>query len=76
MIQRRHNFLDRNALLVRACSEAVQADDQELLRQHGIGYSLLGEAPAQWVVKWAALVLRYIEASASACQDQALGTLD
>jgi hypothetical protein len=61
-MQKRHDVLDRNALLVRACSQALREADQARLTKHGIGSSVLGCDPPAWLTKWAALILEYIEA--------------
>lgn len=63
-MQQRHTFLDRNALLVRACSEPLEQADHERLAKYGIGSSLLGPDPPAWLQKWAALILSYIEVRA------------
>ena len=94
----RHNFCDRNAILIRACSEHVTAEDRSALTKAGIKSAALhmagdvvrdddeddddGEAAGnavrqttkppdakpddsrecpEWLVKWAALTLEYIE---------------
>ena len=68
VMNRRHNFLDRNAALVRACSEPVSPEDRARLATHGVKSAALTmpgsnppeECPA-WLVKWAALALEYVE---------------
>ena len=40
----RHNFCDRNAILIRACSEKVTADDRAALARAGIKSAALGMA--------------------------------
>ncbi len=62
-MQKQHDVLDRNAFLVRACMQPLTESEQEALRHHGISRSLLGEAPPKWLVKWAALILQFVEAS-------------
>jgi hypothetical protein len=92
----RHNFCDRNAVLIRACSEKVTQDDRAALARAGVKSAALcmagdvvsddggdggdgGDAAAdaaagamtnakpaanecpEWLVKWAALTLEYIE---------------
>lgn len=69
-MQRRHNFLDRNALLVDACRQAVDSADLERLKSHGIGSSILGNDPPEWVIKWASLVLNYIEVRLTSSEHQ------
>ena len=68
VMNRRHNFLDRNAALVRACSEPVSPEDRARLATHGVKSAALtmpGSNPPEecpdWLVKWAALVLEYVE---------------
>ena len=61
VMQKQHDVLDRNAVLVRACTQPLTASDQEGLSHHGIGSSLLGSTPPPWLVKWAALILQFIE---------------
>ena len=61
VMAQRHCFLQRNALLVRACTEAVGPADHAQLAAHGVGSSMLGPEPPAWLLKWAALVLEYIE---------------
>ena len=68
VMNRRHNFLDRNAALVRACSEPVSPEDRVRLATHGVKSAALtmpGSNPPEecpdWLVKWAALVLEYVE---------------
>ena len=68
----RHNFLDRNALLIRACSEPLTSDDRARLATAGIKSAALTmpgertpsgervECP-EWLIKWASLTLEYIE---------------
>jgi hypothetical protein len=69
----RHNFLDRNALLLRACSEPLTTSDRTRLTAAGIKSCALTmpgerdpktggrvEVPA-WLIKWAALTLEYVE---------------
>ena len=68
----RHNFLDRNALLIRACSEPLTAADRARLATAGIKSAALTmpgertpsgervECP-EWLIKWASLTLEYIE---------------
>ena len=65
-MQKRHSFLDRNALLVLACSRPLTEADSALLASHGIGSSVLGPAPPAWLAKWAALTLGYIVVSIGA----------
>lgn len=60
-MQKRHNVLDRNAILVRACSQSLEEQEQARLTKHGIGSSVLGSDPPTWLIKWAALILEYIE---------------
>ena len=73
MMNTRHNFLDRNALLLRACSEPLTTSDRTRLTAAGIKSCALTmpgerdpktggrvEAPA-WLIKWAALTLEYVE---------------
>ena len=68
VMSRRHNFLDRNALLIRACAETVTTADRAALVSAGIksaalnmpGMSPPTECPT-WLVKWAALTLQYID---------------
>jgi Protein SET DOMAIN GROUP 2 C-terminal len=61
-----HNFLERNALLLRAAAEELTGEDRRLLDTHGLRGSALCGHPSgamplpKWVVKWAALVLRFI----------------
>ena len=86
----RHNFCDRNAVLIRACAEKVTQDDRAALARAGVKSAALcmagdvvsddgGDAAAadaaagamtnakpanecpEWLVKWAALTLEYIE---------------
>ena len=68
VMNRRHNFLDRNAALVRACSNPVSPEDRVRLATHGVKSAALtmpGSNPPEecpdWLVKWAALVLEYVE---------------
>ena len=61
VMQKQHDVLDRNAVLVRACTQPLTESDQEGLQHHGIGSSLLGNTPPSWLVKWAALILQFIE---------------
>ena len=64
----RHTFLDRNALLARAGAESVTEGDRARLEAWGVRGCALGggcwgtyEVP-QWLVKWTALTLEYVEA--------------
>jgi hypothetical protein len=62
----RHTFVDRNALLVRAGMEPLTAGDRELLERSGVRFCALGGddgayAAPEWLAKWAALTLLYIE---------------
>ncbi|GFR46120.1 hypothetical protein Agub_g7609 [Astrephomene gubernaculifera] len=67
IMEQRHNFLHRQVMLLRASMEAVTEDDRVRLRKHSLGPTSLGDgtpgnnkAP-EWLVKWAALVLEYVE---------------
>ena len=68
VMERRHDFCDRNALLIRACAEALTDDDVHALAAAGIKSAALtmpGSEPPRrcpdWLVKWAALTLQYIQ---------------
>ena len=60
VMTRKHTFLDRNALLVRAGMLPLTDADKQRLEVWGMRSSALGGAPP-WLVKWCALVLEYIE---------------
>ncbi|KAG2481828.1 hypothetical protein HYH03_019206, partial [Edaphochlamys debaryana] len=67
VMEERHNFLHRQALLVRASTEPLGEADAARLAKHSLGPTSLGDgspgndrAP-EWLVKWAALVLEYVE---------------
>ena len=76
----RHNFLDRNALLIRACSEPLTAADRARLATAGIksargaddagGRTPSGERVEcpEWLIKWASLTLEYIEMEKERCR--------
>jgi len=56
-----HNFLNRNSILVKACEDQnLDFDDLRRLDTFSIRQSILGKAP-QWLKKWAALILKFIE---------------
>ncbi|KAK9818057.1 hypothetical protein WJX72_006388 [[Myrmecia] bisecta] len=71
VMSKRHNFLDRNALVVRASCEEPTEADWERLKAHGIGRSILGAnpdaqisegwPPLPWMVKWASFILEFVE---------------
>ena len=65
VMNEKHNFLHRNAILCRACSEPLTDEDLALLSDFGIRDSALntisGERAPDWVVKWASLILRYVQ---------------
>uniref|UniRef100_A0A7S1SLP8 SET domain-containing protein n=1 Tax=Tetraselmis chuii TaxID=63592 RepID=A0A7S1SLP8_9CHLO len=64
VLTKRHTFLDRTAMLLAACTDPLNDRDSALLREHGIGAALLGDGEGEgdeWMAKWAALLLRYIE---------------
>lgn len=61
VMQKQHDILDRNATLWRACTQALSEADADRLQKHGIGSSALGLNPPAWMVKWAALILSFIE---------------
>ncbi|KAK3277147.1 hypothetical protein CYMTET_14822, partial [Cymbomonas tetramitiformis] len=62
---KKHTFTDRNALLLRAGGEKINDDDRALLERHGLRAGALsglnGKPLVDWMVKWAALILRFIE---------------
>merc|ERR1711871_375913 len=59
-----HNFLHRNAILLKSCVEPVSAEDRNRLARFGFKSSLLGfrggDLP-DWVLKWLSYTLQYIE---------------
>ena len=60
-MQARHNFLHRQAVIVRAGAEPLTAADSARLAAHGLGESALGseahgDRAPDWLAKWAALV--------------------
>eukprot|EP00803_Ostreobium_quekettii_P008883 evm.model.scf_335EXC.9 EVM.evm.TU.scf_335EXC.9 scf_335EXC:53090-63556(+) len=67
IVNRDHNWLDRNAILIRSCVEKPTVEDHELLRKHGLKDHALRFDPKSnkmipdWLIKWAALVLEFIE---------------
>ena len=61
VMTRKHTFLDRNALLARAGTEPLTNEDKARLEDWGLRSCALGGAP-DWLVKWTALVLGYIDA--------------
>ena len=65
VMNEKHNFLHRNAMLCRACSEPLTDEDLALLSEYGIRDSALntlsGERAPDWLVKWASLILRYVQ---------------
>ena len=61
VMTRKHTFLDRNALLVRAGTEQLTEEDRARLEEWGMRSCALGGAP-DWLVKWTALVLEYCDA--------------
>ena len=65
VMNEKHNFLHRNAMLCRACSEPLTDEDLALLSDYGIRDSALntlsGERAPDWLVKWASLILRYVQ---------------
>ncbi|GIL69137.1 hypothetical protein Vretifemale_124 [Volvox reticuliferus] len=67
VMEQRHNFLHRQTILLRASTEPLLEEDSLRLKKHSIGSTSLGDggpgnnkAP-DWLVKWAALVLEYVE---------------
>ena len=64
VMNEKHNFLHRNAILCRACVEPLAEEDLALLSEFGIRDSALntvsGERAPDWLVKWASLILRYV----------------
>ena len=67
IVARDHNWLDRNAILIRACTEKPTKADYDLIERHGIKDHALrfdperNERIPEWLIKWAALVLEFIE---------------
>ena len=58
-----HTFLDRTALLLRACHESLTDADRSRLRKHGFKTYALQAASdpnvliPDWLTKWASLIL-------------------
>lgn len=67
VMEQRHTFLDRQVLLLRACSEALSDANAAALQAAGLRGAALGrpdvacnpEVPA-WLKKWAALTLEFV----------------
>jgi len=61
----RHGFLERNAILARAVSEPLESEDRERLERNGIKAWALttasGEHIPDWLTKWASLICDYVE---------------
>eukprot|EP00210_Caulerpa_lentillifera_P005634 g5387.t1 len=64
---KKHNFLNRTALLLRACHEPLTEGDRRRLSAHGIkSYVLTFTTEASklvpdWLMKWTSLILEFIE---------------
>jgi len=62
-----HNFLHRNAILLRAGLEPVAEEDLARLKEFGYKSSILGPSGSNayklpdWMLKWISLTLKYIE---------------
>lgn len=62
-----HNFMHRQVLLLRACTEPMTPADTERLHRHGLRASALGngvlgnEQLPDWVQKWASYTLEFVE---------------
>jgi len=65
ILNRRHGFLERNALLARAVTEPLLDSDCERLTRNGVKGNALksssGATAPSWLLKWAALVMEYVE---------------
>lgn len=67
VMSKKHNFLNRTALLLRACQEGFNEEDKRCLEVHGIKSFALqfSTDPAQlvpeWLMKWTSLILEFIE---------------
>jgi hypothetical protein len=58
-MQKEHNLIDRNVILLKACNSDFTSDDQMILDQTGLRKSCLDNAP-DWLKKWASLICDYI----------------
>lgn len=68
VLEAKHTFLDRQALLLRCCTEPLTAADKARLEKTGLRGSVLGRADVDcnpdtpdWLKKWAALTLEFVE---------------
>jgi hypothetical protein len=66
VLNTRHTFLHRQALVLRASQQALTAEDAALLEAAGLRGSVLGRPDVacnppvpEWLRKWAALILQY-----------------
>ena len=59
VMKKKHGFLHRNAVLLKACSVPLTKNDRNALHTSGIRECALANCP-DWLVKWAALTLEYI----------------
>mmetsp|Transcript_22475 Transcript_22475/g.39821 ORF Transcript_22475/g.39821 Transcript_22475/m.39821 type:complete len:1562 (+) Transcript_22475:97-4782(+) len=61
VINESHNFLDRSALVYKACRDpTLYESDTKRLAKHGFKDAVLKDLP-MWLRKWASLVLEYAE---------------
>lgn len=60
VVNKKHAFLHRNAILFKASTSALTNVDRKMLHDSGIRECALEHCP-DWVVKWAALTLEYIK---------------
>lgn len=67
VLNKYHNFLQRNAILLYACSFAHQKvltnKEKSLLEKYSIKNSILKDSPF-WLKKWAVMILNFIELEA------------
>ncbi|KAL4859889.1 Histone-lysine N-methyltransferase [Chlorella vulgaris] len=62
----KHTFLHRQAIIARAGCEPLTEDDWSRIKRHGLGDSALGsvehgDRAPDWLIKWTSLICGYIE---------------
>eukprot|EP00878_Enallax_costatus_P028162 GHUV01030381.1.p1 GENE.GHUV01030381.1~~GHUV01030381.1.p1 ORF type:complete len:660 (+),score=307.55 GHUV01030381.1:240-1982(+) len=68
VLEEKHTFLDRQALLLRCCTEPLSDADKARLEAAGLRGSVLGRPDIEcnpetpdWLKKWAALTLQFVD---------------
>lgn len=59
-IEQVHSFLERNKIILRASTDVLTAEDQEILEKFHLRDRILDQTP-DWLKKWLALTLRFVE---------------